>query len=161
MRTMSPKLAQLLKAEPGRYLTPEEEADVLEEDPFMAPRLEAMRECRDFEKTIVGGTVDMVLRKFEFEQRYETGRQKCMRDVTAVYRWSVFSMVVDDVSVLENKLLFWMRTVIQSFEFPGKNQSISFCYGLLRKEAGRLLKPATMQLLDPFLASAENILPSE
>jgi hypothetical protein len=142
-------------------LSPEEEAQVLAEDPYLEPRIEAMREARDFEKVIVGNTVDIVLRKYEFEQRHDYGRPKCMRDVTAVYRWSVFCMVLDDVSVLENKLLYWMRTVIQAFEFPGRNQSIQYCYSTLRKECGRLLKAPTMQLLDPFLASVEAILPSE
>jgi hypothetical protein len=161
MPTTSPFLRNLLKVEPGRYLTLEEEQRVLAEDPYLEPRLEAMRDARDFEKTIVGSAVDLVLRKYEFEQRYETGRAKCMRDVGAVFRWSVYCMVIDDVTVLENKLLYWMRTVIQSFEFPGKNQSIQYAYTLLRKESARLLKPTTMQLLDPFLATAENILPSE
>jgi len=153
-------LKQISADTPGRYLT-EVELKQLEVDPYLRPRVAAARLAREKEPIVLDKTLNVILRRYEFEKKHGYGREKCYRDVGSVYQWCVFAMLCDDVSLLENKLLFWMRTVIQAFGFPGGNNSIRDTYSLLRKEMNKRVGGNEAELLDPFFASCERILPAE
>lgn len=154
-------LARIADESPGRYLTMEEKDAVLRGSPYMAPRLAAASDAEARHDEVVERTVKAVLKKFDFKRAYEYGEDKCIRDVGAVYRWAVFCMLCGDRRMFEDKLLLWMRTVIQSFGFPGGNESIRMSYARLRTEAGKALRRETMELLEPYLAAAEEILPAD
>lgn len=160
MLTAHPLLAEIARTEPGRWLTPEELDGLRADDPFMAPRVDAAAEARRVESTVLEATVETILKKYDFEARHDYGKDKCYRDVGAVYRYAVFAMLMNDRGLLENKLLYWMRSIIQSFQFPSGNESIRMTYRLLRQSANRSLAPEHARLLDPFLAAAEEVLPS-
>jgi hypothetical protein len=143
--------------EAGRYPT-DAEYDTLSSDPHLAPRARAAREAQSREREVVKTTVDWILKKYPFEAHHGAAREKCYRDVGAVFRWGVFSMLCDDIAMYDNKLLLWMRTIIQAFNFPSGNESIRATYSLLRKEARKQLTPQTAALMDPFLERAEIVL---
>ncbi|MEQ8821786.1 MAG: hypothetical protein RLY93_16230 [Sumerlaeia bacterium] len=154
-----PLLQQISKAEPGRYLTEQEVYRIASEDEFMKPRLQAAKAAQEKEQVIVQAAIKATFKKFDFSVHdYYEG--KCYRDVAMVYRYCVFSMLCNDTSLLENKLLYWMRTIIQAFEFPGRNDSIRLTYAGMRREAWNHLSQEHARLLDPYLELAENVLPA-
>lgn len=104
-------------------------------------------------------TVSTILGKFDFASgRGGFGPDKCYRDVSTVYRHCVFAMLCDDLPMLENKLLIWLRTILQSLSFPGETESISATYTLLRKEVNRQLSKEDAALLDPFFQATAEVL---
>ena len=158
---MTALLENISAESPGRYLTEEEYKQLLADSPYLEGRILAARDAQAKEEEVVGKTVRQVLKKYDFRKAYEFGEDKCIRDVAVVYRYAVYCMLCDDRQQYEDKLLLWMRTIIQSFGFPGGLDSIRMTYKLLREEARKRVKPETAELLDPFLAVAEEILPAE
>lgn len=155
-------LAKITREEPGRYLTDEEVREALKESPFLASRIRAMRSAQRVEDEVVKSTVDPVLKKFDFQTgRGGYGSAKCYRDVGTVYRYCVYAMVCDDLALLNDKLLYWLRTILQSLSFPGYNDSIAATYTLLRREMNRRLPAEDAALLDPFFRATEEILPKK
>jgi hypothetical protein len=147
--------------QPGEYL-PEEALQKLEaEVPYLAPRIRAARIAREKERQILEVVVEPMLRKYGFEEKIPLSKGKCYRDVASVYRHCVFAMLCDSVSLLEDKLLWWLRTILQSQAFPGRSESIQSTYSLLRKEVSRKLPAEDAALLDPCFAACERILPME
>lgn len=146
---------------PGRYLTAEEMALLERDEPYIAPRLRAARAAAEKERAIVPSIVDRVFKKYDFEARIGYSKAKCQRDIGYVYKYCVFCMVLDSVEVLENKLLWWLRTILHAQNFPGEIQSIQMTYALLRQEVARQLPKQDAELLDPYFAAAERILPLE
>lgn len=158
---MSALLESIRKTEPGRYLTIEEARALVAAEPYMAARVAASRAAEAAEKAVVQATVEAVLKKYDFKSgRGGYGESKCYRDVTLVYRNVVFAMLCDDPEMLQNKLLFWLRTILQALSFPGGTDSIKMCYATLRKEAFKRIPPESAALIDPFFKITEEILPS-
>lgn len=146
---------------PGRYFTAEEMALLERDEPYLAPRLRAARAAAEKERAIVPLVVERVFRKYDFESRIGYSDAKCQRDIGYVYKYCVFCMVLDSVETLENKLLWWLRTILHSQNFPGELESIRMTYSLLRQEVARQLPRQDAELLDPYFAAAERILPLE
>ena len=157
----TPLLDKIVAEEPGRYLTTEEQDALLRESRYFEPRITAARDAQAHEAEVVKRAVDAVLKRYDFRGRYTYGAEKCYRDVGQVYRWCAFAMLLDDRKMLEDKLLLWMRAIIQSLDFPGANESIRMTYKLLTDESRRALRPASFQLMEPFLRAAEEILPAD
>lgn len=156
-----PLLVQYRKDSPGVYLAPAELQRLVDEDPSIAPRVQAAIAAQAQEKVVLDRVIPAVLKKYDFRKAFEYGESKCYRDVGAVYRWCVFAMLCDDQEMLENKLLIWMGVIVRSLNFPSGRESIRYCYKLLRKEAMAALDPAKGALLDPYFAAAELILPGD
>jgi hypothetical protein len=152
-------LDEARRADPGSFL-PEEKLRELEKvDHLMAARVRAARSAEQFEQPILRQVIEPILKKFDFSKA-NAHRDKCYRDVGLVYRYCVFAMLSDDMKMLEDKLLFWLRTILQSQNFPQGNESIRATYTLLLREAERQIPPEHFRLLDPYLARAAAILPS-
>jgi hypothetical protein len=158
---MHPILEQISRNEPGRYLTVDELKAIVADEPYLKDRANAALAAQAAEQNILDRTIKPVLKRYDFVTgRAGYGPEKCYRDVGAVYRYCVFAMLCDDPAMLKNKLLYWMRTIIQALNFPAGNESIKYTYDLLRKESGKVLPAEHARLLDPFLQIVAEILPS-
>lgn len=158
---MNAVLQTIRKEDPGRYPTDEELRHILEAEPYLEARVRALRSAKEHEKAIVQGVVDQALKKYDFSGRGGFGPAKCYRDVGLVYRHCVFAMLCDDLQMLKEKLLYWLRTILQAQNFPCGVESIVMVYSRMRAEVARRLPPEDAKLLDPYFAAAATILPSE
>ena len=68
-------------------------------------------------------------------------------------------MMCDDMRILEDKLLWWLRTILHAQGFPESRESIKATYASLRREAQRNLPAEAVSLLDPYFEATEKILP--
>ncbi len=153
-------LEETRKSDPGAYLSPEQLAELEKIDHLMAARVRSARKAQQMESVVLKNVIEPILKKFDFAANASFHREKCYRDVGMVYRHCVFAMLSDDMEMLENKLLFWLRKILQSQNFPQGNESIRSTYALLLKETERQLPPEEFRLLNPYLARAAAILPS-
>ncbi len=154
-------LEEARASDPGLYLSEEKLRSLEKIDHLMAARVQAARKAEQAEPAILKNVIETVTRKYDFASNAVNYKEKCYRDVGLVYRYCVFSMLCDDMTILENKLLFWLRTILQSQNFAQGNDSIRATYELLLKESQKQLSPEVFRYLDPFLARAVTILPSE
>ena len=162
MPVNSPLLDAIARDTPGRYLTAEELAALEQEDPLATRRIAAARAAQEREQSVLDATIRPILKKYDFVTgRHGYGPEKCYRDVGATYRYCVFAMLCESPELLDNKLLLWMRKIIQALNFPSGNESIAATYTLLRREAARQLPKDAVTLLDPYFEQVAAILPSE
>lgn len=157
---MSALLEEIRKNDPGRYLTREEASALSFEGPGMVARIKASQAAQALEDQIVEATVLATLKKYDYERKHNYARDKCMRDVGYVYRYAVFSMLCEDRRILDDKLLFWLRTVLQAQGFPEGLESIKWCYSTLLLNVRKKLQPEHVALLEPYFAGAVEILSS-
>ncbi len=156
---MSNVLEDLRKNSPGEYPDDETLRAIEVSDPVVAPRIQALRIAREKEREIVTGVVKGTLRRYDYEGRHQHALDKCSRDVGYVYRYAVFAMMCDSVALLEDKLLWWLRTILHAQGFPESRDSILLTYSGLRKEVQRKLPAQAAELLDPYFEACERILP--
>jgi hypothetical protein len=160
---MNTLLEDIRRTDPGRYLTPEEYDALLRAEPYLAPRIAAAKAAEAAQQDVLTATIETIFKKYDFQTgRANYGPAKCYRDVGYVYSYCVFAMLCDDMPMLHDKLLLWLRTILQSLAFPGGTKgidSIRATYSLLRKELNRRVPPESAALLDPFFKAAEEVLP--
>ncbi len=158
---MTTFLDSVRREAPGRVITPEELELLAETEPYLSARIRAYRALMRIEEEVISTTLESTFKRYDFSTgRGGLGQAKCGRDVTTVYRYCAFAMLADDLPMLENKLLFWLRTILQSLSFPGGKGCLGFYYGLMRKETIRRLPREDGELIDPFLKATEEILSS-
>ncbi|MCA9541922.1 MAG: hypothetical protein KC620_23660 [Myxococcales bacterium] len=118
-----PVLADLFRAAEARHLTAEELETYARALPEHAARAAAAAEVARHEGDVVGATVTDIFALFPFEETYEFGHAKCTRDVRYVSAYATLAMLMRDGAWYDEKLLQWMRTIVQAFRFPERRRS--------------------------------------
>lgn len=156
---MNATLEQIFSEAEGRYLNDKEVKQLnLYVDSF-ARRVQAMQEAERVEPRWVQDVITNVWRTHpEFEQKHGYAREKCSRDVTYVLRYCVLAMLRNDTQMLTDKLLYWLRTILQSFEF---SEVIDTTYRGLIDYGKEHLSRDSYRLLAPYLGLTHKILTSE
>jgi hypothetical protein len=168
-----PELAVIFKAAEARHLDPDQLARYTELTDAR-DRATAAQEVREHEGRVVKEVVTSVFKRYPYEEHHDNAMAKCIRDVRYVSAYSTMAMLMDDVQWLDDKLLIWLKTILQSFEFPaaatrkralfaaraqdpalerldGKRQSIHETYTRLRDGYEAVLTPNSFALMKPAL----------
>lgn len=147
-------------------------------------RVTAAQEIREVEARIVKEVVRSVFTKYPYEAHHDHATAKCIRDVRYVSAYATMAMLMDDVQWLDDKLLIWLRTILQAFEFPAsvtkkkvlfaarsadpkmdgldaKRQSIHDTYTRLRDGYREALTDSSYQLVRPALQRVVDTLTEE
>lgn len=137
-------------------------------------RVTAAQEVHEHEARIVKEVVLGIFAVYPYEAHHEQATAKCIRDVRYVSAYATMAMLMNDVQWLDDKLLIWLKTILQSFEFPAsatkkkvlfaarssdpkldaldtKRQSIHDTYTRLRDAYRTSLTDSSYQLLRPAL----------
>lgn len=169
----------------GKYFTDAEFAKLESYYPNLSAHIEAAKDVRAKETGIVGRSVKEIYTMYPYEQYHEHATAKCVRDARYVLSYATLSMLIDDPRWFEDKLLIWMKTILQAFDFPeagqtdamreafakidpalatklksfkGKVKSIYHMYYVVKRECQQDLQPTTFRLLSPYLDLAMNVL---
>lgn len=119
-------------------------------------RMRASKRIQQSEAELVEPAVQKMMNAFpELPAKHGDVRSKTGRDVTLVLRYCTLAMVRDDMPFLEQKLLYWLRTILQSF-FPRKVMDVT--YRELANSCQRNLDAESLQLLGPYLKRTHEIL---
>ncbi len=177
-----PDLAALFKSAENRHFTDGELGEYRRLLPAFAPRAEAARLIRDQEEPIVRTVVDEVMALYPFSGEY--AHTKCIRDIRSVSAYATLAMLMNDPSWLRDKLLLWLRSMLQAFEFPDRpatapkvlfpqgdqderlsrlkphQRSIYDAYSRLQRHYHRQLPATAFALIGPYLQQAVDILPA-
>ena len=96
---------------------------------------------KQHEHEIVHATANKVYQKYpERLQQYEQAKLKTLRDMRSVLGYCLYSVVLDDPDYAKNTMLYWFRTILNSFEFG--HDFIEDAYRMLQAEVTAHLRPA-------------------
>lgn len=118
---LHPELSAMFKAAENRHLTPEEFRLYERVMPSFADRAAAAREIVNFEQAIVDKVVTEIFLYYRFEGRHAHARTKTVRDMVSVSAYATLSMLMNDPHWFRDKLLLWLRTILQALDFPDRD----------------------------------------
>lgn len=124
-----PKLAPLFKAAESRHLSDQELEHYIAAAPEQAHRAQAAKEIASVEAWVVKKTLKEIFSTYPYEEHHNAAPDKCERDVTYVSAYATMTMLMDDPQWFGDKLLFWMKTILQAFEFPGRPEEKKSLFG--------------------------------
>jgi Phycobilisome protein len=181
---LHPQLSQLFKDAESRHLTDAEFELFLKAAPQFSNRVNAAKEIKTFEVEVVDTTIQEVFKMYPFIEKHEFAQGKCYRDVHYVSAYSTMAMLMNDPEWFRDKLLIWLKTILQAFHFPARDQkseasasqrivsleadklpqprsSIFETYSRLKHNYKDKLSPETYALIEPMLQLSCDILASE
>ena len=181
----NPRLKTIFKSAEGRHLTELELQEYCSVMPNLSDHAAAAREVAKCEPAAVQTVVDEIFLFYAFEQNYPDGRAKCMRDIRYVSAYATLSMLMNDPKWFQDKLLIWMKRILQAFEFPERNlpkkkllftsdadsnrqtnlapkqRSIFETYTKLKHTYQEMLAPPAFELMESYLQQTIDILASD
>jgi hypothetical protein len=118
----NPEIQALFKSAEARHLTDAEYQEYLRLAPQNADRVTAAREVALAEPEVIRASLQEVFALYPYAQHHFLASEKCPRDVAYVSAYATHAMLQDDPDWFRDKLLIWLRTILQAFEFPARNQ---------------------------------------
>lgn len=184
-------IRHLFKTAESRHFTQEELAELISLAPEIKDKVSAAKEIMDIEFSVVSKTIKQVFSLYPYPKFHELPLDKCMRDVSYVSAYAIHSMLMDDPDWFRDKLLIWLKTILQSFSYPAREEldagnaaskpalpypeitayadtlnpkgrrSIYETYARLIKNYQEVLSPNTFSMIRPHLQLAVDILSSD
>jgi hypothetical protein len=170
----NPKVTELFRQAEGRHFSEEELATLVNLCPTLTDRAAAAKEVKECDVAVIQRVVKEVFSQYDYEQHHEFAQSKCPRDVRYVVCYAVQAMLCEDPGWFDNKVLVWLKTILQAFDFPvrskgvggalfadkelelklqslpQKSKSIFHCYYKLKKEMEKELSPQAFSLMEPY-----------
>lgn len=115
---LHPRIHAMFRIAESRHLTEEELQEYENLMPDLSIRAMAAREVIRSETSVVKATVDEIFMMYPFQQKHEVAPGKAMRDITYISIYATHTMLLDDPAWFRDKLLIWLKTILQSFYFP-------------------------------------------
>ena len=177
-----PELHELFKLAESRQLTEQELEAYYRAIPEHVARATAAREIAAVERSVVQNVIDEIFALYPYEQQHQAASSKCSRDVRYVSAYATLAMLMNDPQWFDDKLLIWMKTILQAFEFPERGQqrkalfsvqsslpattdklkphqlSIYETYTRLKQHYQRTLTSTSYTLIEPYLQQAIDVL---
>ncbi len=180
-----PRLSGLFKDAESRHFKDEELETILMERPDLKPLAETSQIIRGKDVAIISRVVKEVFSQYEYDKNHDFASAKCPRDVRYVVTYACSAMMAEDLKWFDDKLLTWLKTILQAFEFPArkqgtgntlfndqiledklkalpqKTQSIYHCYYRLRQEMQKEIGDVHYSRIEPYLTASLNVLTEE
>ncbi len=134
---MYSQLSQMMTGAEGRYLNSEEMDNISEMVKTFHARFEVTQRLEAKEDQIVRAIVEKSLEHFpQFAEERPNVFEKCVRDETLVLRYAAMAYLNDDDEVFTEKVMYWMRTVVQAMNFT---DVAKYTYTNMQEEVSEVL----------------------
>lgn len=154
---MNKRIKQVINGSDSRYLSKDEMREILNYTNTLPARFKAGNQAEQHEAEIVRRVIDELKPRYpNMEKFHLRGWERGFRDVQLVYRYAVQAMILDDVTVLEDKLLFWFRTMLSGVDLTPK--FVRDTYEFLTESARMKLPAEAFELLEPMLNRITEVL---
>lgn len=118
----NPEIAELFRVAESRHFTDDELERYLTLVPTHHDLVAAAREVMAAESAVVTLTVKQVFFLYPFSKYHELPKDKCIRDVSYVSAYAIHSMLMADPDWFRDKLLIWLKTILQAFCYPAREE---------------------------------------
>lgn len=154
---MNNRIKKLLLQSDSRYLTSEEKEEVTKYMEDFQRRLEITGMIEEAEDSAVRFCIDNTRKRYpNFDKYHEKAWAKAFRDVQLTTRFATQAMLLGEMSVLEDKLLYWLRTILAGLNFtPEFNRDT---YTFLKEGFRQSLPPDAFGELEPYLSRTIDIM---
>jgi hypothetical protein len=176
-----PQLHSLFKEAESRFLTEDELSFYLAEHPEGQAAANASKEVKAITNQITKKVITRIYEIYPYEANHQLAMPKCTRDVRYVIAYATLAMLMQDLNWFRDKLLIWMKTILQSFRYPDMSpggtryhdnpevlqhleslqshqRSIYETYYAIRCEMKDNLSPESYEAIEPFISLAIEIL---
>lgn len=176
-----PQLMALFKEAESRFMKEEELSFYLSEYPEGEVAATAAGEIKGITNQITKKVIARIYEIYPYESNHQLAMPKCTRDVRYVIAYATLAMLMRDLDWFRDKLLIWMKTILQSFRYPDladgspryhdssevlshleslqpHQRSIYETYYAVRDEMKSNLSEASYYEVEPFISLALEIL---
>jgi hypothetical protein len=154
---MNKRLKQIYTASESRYLTRDEMKEILSYTTSIPQRFKVAGQVEAKENDLVRSVIEYVKPRYPNMERFHPRPwERGARDVRLVLRHAVQAMIADDVSGLEERLLFWLRSIFAGVDLTP--QFVRDTFSALEQAVKTQLPPEVETLLGPVLARVTEVL---
>jgi hypothetical protein len=147
---MNSRFSKIAQAADGRYFSAEERQTFRSFADSLPQRIGAAEAVEQKEEAVIRTVLEQLQQRYpNFAKYHDQAWARQFRDVQLVLRAGVQAMVFDDVHRLDDKMLYWLRSM-----FAASNYSPRFvrdCFESLREQMKASLKHEDFDLLRPYL----------
>lgn len=156
---MNTEIRTLLLESEGRYLTEDERQKVSTYMAKFQERLKIAEMVEEAEDSAVRFCIDNTRKRYpNFDKYHEKAWAKAFRDVQLTTRYAAQAMLLDEPKLLEDKLLFWLRTILAGLNFTPEFNRDTYTY--LTEGFRQALPPEAFGQLEPYLEQVVEIMSS-
>ena len=147
---MNMRISPMSLVSEGRYLTKDEQEELLAYAAALPKKIRYADLLEQKEGVIIGNLTEEMKRRYpNFAKFHDQAWGKCQRDTSLVLRYDVQAMVFDDMKMLDDKLLYWLRTILSASNMTPK--FVSDCYTILRDQVKAEVSAEAFAALQPYL----------
>ena len=148
--TMTPPLTAILRQSDGRYLTADEREQVLAHARDLPARVAAAQAVEAVEGAVVDTVVGEMRGRYpRFERLFPNAWDRLAGDLRLVLRADARAMLAGDLRVLEDKALFYLRSILAAYNVTPQFARDAFT--LLRDRCRDRLGADAFGRLEPYL----------
>lgn len=157
---MLSQLERLSREVDGRYASDTELTFMIDYVRSFNLRVQTYQKLQELEATIVQQTYNK-MRAIDPSLFVGINREdltrKCLYDLTCGYRGTATAMLLNDPDMLQERLLFWLQTVMRSL---GKTRTCDVMYSAMQEVVKQHLTPPQANLVCPILEMNRRLLGS-
>ncbi|MCY2982491.1 MAG: hypothetical protein NTY15_02505 [Planctomycetota bacterium] len=147
---MNNRISEILVGSDSRYLTEEERKEVLDYVKGFDERFRVMALIEANEDAAVRFCIESTRKRYpNFDKYHGSAWAKAFRDVQLTTRYMAQAMMLDEISILEDKLLFWLRTILAGLNFTPEFNRDTYTY--LKQGFRQSLPPDAFTVFEPFM----------
>ena len=147
---MNPPLSTILRQSDGRYLSADEREAVLAFARDLPAAVRAGEDVEAHEAAVITAVVGELRDRFpRFDRLFAGAWDQFAADLRLVLRADVRAMMSGDLRVLEDKALFYLRSILSAYNVTP--QFAREAFGRLRDHCGEQLAADSFARLTPYL----------
>ena len=147
---MNNRITQLVTGSDSRYLTEEEQSEVLQYMDAFKSRMQVVALIEENEDAAVRFCIDNTRKRYpNFDKYHLHAWAKAFRDVQLTTRYMAQALLIDEMGTLEEKLLFWLRTILSGLNFTPEFNRDTYTY--LKQGFRQNLPPDAFSQFEPYL----------
>lgn len=154
---MNTVITELVLEAEGRYLRSDELKTLQTYVEALPRRITLYRSLQSQEDAVVKRVIAQYrpLRPDLVRRHGQAAWQKCERDLRSLWRYCCMAMVLEDESYLQNKLLYWMETILKAHRMKSECKP---AYQILMDTLPVVLSEPEAEAIRPYLITARMIL---
>lgn len=141
----------------GRYFSVEERTALRDFATSIPSRLAAMENIEKVEEAALRSAIEQLQGQYpDFARYHDQAWARHYRDLQLVLRAAAVAMVLDDPAEMEDRLLFWLRTMFAANQYTP--EFVRDSVNRLRESLDERLDAETAGRIQPYLKRAEAVL---
>jgi hypothetical protein len=156
---MNNRIKKIILGSDSRYITSDERDEVKNYLSELEQRLDILSLVEDAEDGAVRFCIENTRKRYpNFDKYHDKAWAKAFRDVQLTTRYIAQAMLIDEVGMLEEKLLYWLRTILAGLNFTPEFNRDTYTY--LKEGFRQSLPPDAFVKMEPFFDRTIDIMSS-